>query len=76
MSQKHSSEGQLRDDSGDAPEMASRRWNKESLMYLDCSGGKWEATQQGVDIIGRGSSAPRAVEDYARQLAEQQEAEE
>jgi len=56
-----------------SPDMPSRRWNKESLVYLDNSRGEWEATQQGIDVIGRGESAPRAVEDMARKIAEAQE---
>ena len=36
--------------------------------------GTWEATQQGLDIVGTGDSAARATEDMAREIADQQDA--
>jgi hypothetical protein len=33
--------------------------------------GTWEATQQGLDIVGAGPSAARATADMARQIADQ-----
>ena len=35
--------------------------------------GTWEATQQGLDIVGTGDSAARATEDMAREIADQQD---
>jgi hypothetical protein len=38
--------------------------------------GTWEATQQGLDIVGTGDSAARATEDMARRVAERKEQDE
>jgi hypothetical protein len=35
--------------------------------------GTWEATQNGLDIVGTGPSAARATADMAQQVADQQE---
>ena len=37
--------------------------------------GTWEATQAGLGVVGTGSSAARATEDMARQIAELDEQE-
>lgn len=34
----------------------------------------WEATQARMDVVGEGESAPRAVEDLCRKVAEDLEA--
>ncbi len=54
-------------------DMPSRSWNKESLVFLEETADGWEATQQGVDVIGTGDTAARATEDMARKIAEAQE---
>lgn len=36
--------------------------------------GTWEATQQGLDVVGTGTSAARATEDLAGQIADQLDA--
>lgn len=35
--------------------------------------GTWEATQQGLDVVGTGESAARATEDMAGKIAELKE---
>ena len=35
--------------------------------------GTWEATQQGLDVVGTGPTAARATEDMAGQIADDQE---
>lgn len=55
-------------------EAAAGQYNGVTLVRIGKRDGEFTATQDGVDVVGTGSSAARATEDMAGQIAEAQEA--
>lgn len=61
--------------SADHPETTEQPTDVQTTMIQlsERPDGTWEATQQGLEIVGTGDSAARATEDMARQIAEMNE---
>ena len=64
--------------SADQPETSRQSTDTRTTMteLSKRPDGTWEATQAGLEVVGTGSSAARATEDMARQIAELDEQDE